>query len=513
MGTQTLQLAVEMVCRRWAVALQAGLFTFSIIALASLALPPTYQSVAKVLVESNRAQLLVSPGLQQDSANQPSSLTSPVTEQDLNSEIELLSSPLLIRDALQDVPEQRRGGLLVSAVARLRALWALPAMGYEAMHGVPAMTPREQWAKRIERDLSASVIKRSNVIEIAFRAHDPGWSAQFLGRLLSRYLDLHARISHDTQAEKFFETQRRLLEERLNRAQQSLRSAQMQTGITAVDAQQQALITQLYAAEADYRKTTASLDAAAERVSAIQAQMVKTPQRRAKESRVVQNLALQQLKPQVLQLEAERAELLSRYQPTSARIREIDAKLQAARAVLERENHREVQESTTDVNPTWESLDSDLADARSELATLKATQAVQARQVESLRQQLKSLASEGLEIERLQLEVDSDRQAFMSYVRKGEEARAADALNRSRILNVTIVQEPLRPLEPVFPRLGLNLFAGFLAAIVFAAGAAWWAETRDPRICSLAAISQTTGLHALAVLNDRRTRDEPAGAI
>jgi uncharacterized protein involved in exopolysaccharide biosynthesis len=505
MGTQTLELWIEMVCRRWAVALQAGLFTFGIVALGSLALPPTYQSVAKVLVESNRAQLLVSPGLQQDSPNQPSALTSPVTEQDLNSEVELLSSPLLVQGALEGVPGRRRGGLLVTAVDYLRSLWALPGAGYDALHGIPAMTPREEWANKIERDLSTSVIKRSNVIEIAFRAHDPNWSAEFLDRLLSRYLELHARISHDTQAEKFFQAQRRLLEQRLDRAQQSLRSAQLQTGITEVGAQQQALITQLYAAEADYRKTTASLDAAAERVAAIQAQMAKTPQRRAKESKVVQNLALQQLKPQVLQLEAERAELLSRYQPTSARIREIDAKLQAARAIVERENHREVQESTTDVNPTWESLDSDLADARSEVATLRATQATQARQVESLHQQLKSLASDGLEIERLQLQVDSDKQAFMSYVRKGEEARAADALNRSRILNVTVVQEPVKPLEPVFPRLGLNLLAGFLAAMVLAAGAAWWAETRDPRICSIAAIAQTTGLSTLAVLSDRRS--------
>ena len=141
---------------------------------------------------------------------------------------------------------------------------------------------------------------------------------------------------------------------------------------------------------------------------------------------------MQQLKPQVLQLEAERAELLSRYQPTSARIREIDAKLGAAHQILQHENHREVEESTTDINPTWATLDSDLADARSEAASLKATQVTQAKQAVALDQQLKSLASDGIEIERLQLQVDSDKQAFLSYVRKGEEARAADALTAAR---------------------------------------------------------------------------------
>ncbi len=503
MTTQTPEVWIEMLCRRWVAALKAGGAVFGIVALGSLLLPPTYRSVAKVLVESNRAQLLVSPGLQQDSPSQPSALTSPVTEQDLNSEVELLSSPLLIQRALDGLAQPARGGGASAALDYVQGLLQLPGAGYDALHGVPASTARDQWAARIERHLSVSVIKRSNVIEVSFSAHDPRWSAEFLDRLLSQYLELHARISHDNQAEKFFQEQRRVLEARLGQAQQQLRSAQLQTGITEVSAQRQALITQLYNAEADYRKTNAALDAARSLAANLQAQLARTPQRVAKESRVVQNLALQQIKPQVLQLEAERAELLSRYQPTSARIREIDAKLAAARLILERENHREVQESTTDVNPTWTSLDSNLAGARSDAASLAATQDAQARQIAALREQLKSLASDGMEIDRLQLAVESDKQAFLSYVRKDEEARAAEALNRSRILNVTVVENPVSPLEPVFPKLALNLSAGLLIALVFAAGAAWWEETRDPRICSAAAIAQATGLPTLAVLEDR----------
>jgi len=503
MTTQMLEYWVEMLCRRWVVALQAGLLAFAIVALGTVLLPPTYQSTAKVLVESNRAQLLVSPGLQQDSPSQPSASISPVSEQDLNSEVELLSSPYLIRQSLEGVPEQTRSGLVATGVEYLQSLWALPGAGYGAIHGVPNMTPREQWANKIESNLFTSVIKRSNVIQIDFRSHHPQWSADFLNRLLGRYLELHARISNNPQAEKFFEAQRHLLESRLNGAEEKLRGAQLQTGISEVSVQQQALINQLYAAEADYRKTTASLDAANELIASTQSQLARTPQRQAKESKVVQNMALQQIKPQVLQLEAERAELLSRYQPTSARIREIDAKLGAARLILQRENHNEVQESTTDINPTWAALDSDLADARSNAASLKAAQATQATQVVALNQQLKNLSSDGIEIERLQLQVDSDKQAFLSYVRKGEEARAADALNRSRILNVTVVEDPVMPLEPVSPKLLLNLLAGFLLGLGFAVGAAYWAETSDPHICSAADISHLTGLATVAILDDR----------
>lgn len=503
MQAQNMEFWVEMLFRRQAVALKVGLIAFAIVALGSILFPPSYQAAAKILVASQRAQLLVSPGLQQDSPNQPSAMTSPVSEQDLNSEVELLSSSYLVRQALNGVPEHKRSGVAAAAASLLQALWALPNAGYAALHQMPEMTPREQWAAAVEKNLSTSVIKRSNVIEVEFRSHDPQWSSAFLQRLLSRYLELHARISHDPQAEKFFEAQRQLLRERLNRSEELLRAAQLQTGISQVAEQQQALITQLYAAEADYRKTTAQLGAALGLAANLQAQLARTPQRLAKESKVVQNLALQQLKPQVLQMEAERAELLSRYQPTSARITEIDAKLAAARKILDRENHREVQETTTDVNPTWASLDSDLAEARSDAASLKATQAAQAGQVAALRDQLKNLASDGVEISRLQLAVDSDKQAFLSYVRKGEEARAASALNRSQILNVTVVEDPVTPLAPVSPKLPVNLLAGLMLAMVLAVGAAHWAETHDPRICSVAAIAAAGGLPAVAVINDR----------
>lgn len=503
MGTRTVEFWAEMLCRRWTVALQIGLTAFGLVALGSLVLPPMYESTAKLLVQSNRAQLLVSPGLQEDSPNQPSAMTNPVTEEDLNSETELLNSSYLIRQALTGGSRQPPDGLAARALDVMQSLWSLPVRGYDVLHNVAPPTPTDLLAAKIERRLRVSVIKRSNVIEVAFGSHDPGWSYDFLKRLLNRYLELHARISHDPAAEKFFEIQRLLLEMRLDRSQEKLRSAQMQTGITEVSAQEQALITELYAAQADYHKTSAELDAAKQRVASIEAQMARTPQRIAKESKVVQNMALQQLKPQVLQMEAERAELLSRYQPTSERIIEIDAKLAAARKILDRENHLEVQETTTDVNTTWSSLDADLANARNEVAALAATQTTEAKQIDALKQQLNNLASDGLRIDRLQLTVDSDRQALLAYVRKGEEARAADALNRSRILNITVVEGPAKPVQPVFPKMPINLAVGLILGIALGICGAHWAETHDPRICSVAAIADLTGLPTVAVVKDR----------
>jgi uncharacterized protein involved in exopolysaccharide biosynthesis len=113
------------------------------------------------------------------------------------------------------------------------------------------------------------------------------------------------------------------------------------------------------------------------------------------------------------------------------------------------------------------------------------------------------MTSDGVTIERLERQVESDKEAYLSYVRKGEEARAAEALNQSQILNVSVVQAPTMPLEPVSPRIMLNLITGLLFAMILAAAVAHWAEEYDPRICSTTSIFKDTGLSTVAILDDR----------
>ena len=175
----------------------------------------------------------------------------------------------------------------------------------------------------------------------------------------------------------------------------------------------------------------------------------------------------------------------------------------AGHDILSREKQSNVQETTTDVNPTWQALDGELAKLRAEAASFKAAQTTEAAQVAALRDQLKMMTTDGVTIERLERQVESDKEAYLSYVRKGEEARAAEALNQSQILNVSVVQALTIPLEPVSPRIMLNLITGLLFAMILAAAVAHWAEEYDPRICSTASIFKDTGLGTVAILDDR----------
>ncbi|HVB55178.1 MAG TPA: hypothetical protein VNE63_01930 [Candidatus Acidoferrales bacterium] len=494
---------IETIFRRRRLAFSVGLLVFGVIALGSLLWAPTYESVAEILVQSNRVQLLVSPGLKEDAANQ-STQTVPVMEQDLNSEVELLTSPSLIQQALAGLGASRpRRGVI--AGARGLAAWtlSLPTEVYLALHGGPDANSNQEEIQKISNHLSATVIKRSNIIEVEIRSHDALWARAFLAQLMTAYLALHGRLSQNPQAEAFFQEQRDLLSQRLEQSEKALRAAQLQTGISQFSEQQQALINQLSTAEANYRSSGVLLDSRMQQIVSEEAALKQTPQHQIKESKTVQNIALQQLKPQMLLLETQRAELLTRYQPGSSRIREIDAKLKAGHDLLTRETQRDVQEVTTDINPLWQTLDGEVTKARAEAAAYKAAQTTQAAQVAGLRDQLRTMTSDGITIETLKRQVDSDKEAYLSYVRKGEEARAAEALNQSRIFNVSVVQAPTTPIAQVSPRIELNLTAGLMLGLILAVAVAKWLEEYDSKVCSTAAILKDTGLSTVAILDDR----------
>jgi len=93
------------------------------------------------------------------------------------------------------------------AVAAVKAAISSAARGLPRAAQHSALSPRDAWAIDVERNLDASVIKRSNIIEVEFRSHDRAWTKDFLDRLMARYLEFHASLSHDPQAEKFYEQQ------------------------------------------------------------------------------------------------------------------------------------------------------------------------------------------------------------------------------------------------------------------------------------------------------------------
>ncbi len=493
---------IDLAIRRQTIFLQAAGVVLGLVILGTLLWPPVYQSTAEILVQDSRAQLLVSPDIQGNTPEKSAVVVNQVNEEDLNSERELITSPFLIKEAIANVQVPSKGGLGEMMINTASMTLSLPAIGYRALHGLPEPTSEDTWAAKLSAHLKTDVIKRSDIIQIGFTSHDAGWSQQFLSRLLNQYLAFHAHISNDPQAERFFNEQAKVLETRLRGSEENLRQFQVQNGVTDIGDQTHSLIERVSQLKLQRDQDGAQLASEQQQVGFLTGIVQQTPEHISKETHSVQNMALQQLKPQVMQMKAERAELLSRYQPNSQRIREIDAKLGAAQRILDQEDHLEVQESSTDLNPIWVTVKTDLEQAKAQSSALAAEQTTLNNEITQGEQQLIQMVNVGVELDRLERKVDTDKEAYMAYVRKAEEARAAQGLNASKILNVSIAQEPMLPSEPKFPVVWLNLVAGIFLALCAGMAAAYWEENQDPRVYSPQSVTELTGLATVAVISD-----------
>jgi polysaccharide biosynthesis protein PslE len=165
-----------------------------------------------------------------------------------------------------------------------------------------------------------------------------------------------------------------LLRAKLDGSEDQLRQFEVQNGVTDLAAQKQALVNRLSELEIQNNRTAAESVSSRERIAELSTQLRRISERIGKEVRSVQNAALQQLKPQLMQLKPERADLLSRYQPTSQCIQQINARLAAAQRILDAKNHLEVQEKSSDINPVSVSLETNLEQAKTSTAASEAIQ-------------------------------------------------------------------------------------------------------------------------------------------
>ena len=504
MKTLSITYFLEVFFRRKKTFVEVAAIVLGIAILGTALWPASYRSTAEILVQDNRAELLVSPNIQSGMTKDTTVIANPVSQEDLNSELELLTSLQLIRAAVKDMPaDEGNNGLGPFIVKAMTTILSIPQNAYNALQSAAPLTARDRWLLKIQRNLDPEVIKRSNVIEITYRAHDPRWSKEFLSRLLNQYLEYHARISHDPEAEIFFRRQAQQLAGQLHASEESLRAFQLQSGITSLPDQNQALVDQLSELQLDYEKAGVQLASANRQVSSLESMLKTNPERIEKETKSVQNIALAQLKPQVMQLKAERAQLLSRYQPDSLMIRQIDAKVAEAQKIIDHEDQLEVNESSTDLNPVWVTIDTNLATARTSAETIEAGQKDLATRIAQIQERITKMVNIGVELGRLQRQVQTDSDAYLTYTRKSEEARVAQGLNTSKILNVSVSQPPEVPLRPALPIVWLNLLVGFVLAIGLGMGAAYREELGDPRIYSATAVAEVSGLTTVARLSEQ----------
>ena len=401
--------------------------------------PPVYESQAKLLV---RYVLDRSAVDSIDAANAASSRTMDAGV--IGAEIEILTSWDLAVQVAQAIGPKR---LLLRAGG--------PATEGEAAHSVSS-------------GLKVISNPGSSIIFVSYTNRDPEIATLVLEELISRYFVKHLEVHRSAGAFDFVTQQIDQVRTRLNQTEDALKPLRDKTGIVSLKESRASLSSdvakieeQLHAAEAELAEQHARVNqmvegaqpSASPKAVAASSRPSAGPVRSSRYRRFPEE-NIQQYQTLILRLEKlhkTEADLLSKYTPRSQRVK-INQKqikeVEDQRLDLERK-FPDISVKAATIGATTGASQGQHLDIMSERARVAGIEA----KIESLRSQLrdiqgrmKQLAELGPQIEELERKRDLEEANYKYFAATLEKARVDEALDPSKMPNISAVQRPSPPI-------------------------------------------------------------------
>jgi uncharacterized protein involved in exopolysaccharide biosynthesis len=416
--------------------------------LGAFLLPPRYEANTKILVKHERLDPLVSA----DAFSSLPHNLSGVSETEMNSEVELIRSRELLEKVVTTC------GLLEAPTR----FWPFPSAGSADPKGILATANA---VRKMQNAMKVEALPKTNLISITYYAASPEQAAQVLSTLVNLYMEKHMAVHQPAGTFEFFQSQTKQYEQGLAQAESRLVEFRQKQGVVSPEQEKMATLQKLADFRAQLTQTQAAIAEIEQRRRALEAQAGTLPSRMTTEMRVSDNPQLMgQLKVTLLNLELKRTELLQKFEPNYRLVQEVDTQLKQTRAAIQAAEKSQLREETTNRNPTYEWVDSELARARSELAAQQARAEALQRTLRSYGEQASKLDQKAAVEQDLLRDKKAQEDNYLLYQRKQEEARISNALDRSRIVNVKVADAAAVPALPSRSR-GFILLAGLLAAI------------------------------------------------
>jgi uncharacterized protein involved in exopolysaccharide biosynthesis len=458
--------------------------------LVGILMPTSYQAHTKILIKRERVDPVISPG-----QSAPVMVKDEVTEEELNSEVELLESDEVLRQVAVASGLNRRTSLLGRLIGR------------EDEAGKIAKA-----AQRLRGGLVVEPMKKTNLINITYSSSNPQQAALVLKNLNEAYIRKHAEVNRPQGQFKFFDQEAERYKKELADAEHQLgQFAAEQGGVAPLLARDQTL-TRLTEFSATLQSTRAEMSGTEQKIRTLETQSGAVPSRITTQSKSADDAqVLQQLKTMLMNLELKRTELLTKYQPTYPLVAEVDKQIADTHASIEREEAKPLREETTDQNPTYAYVSTELAKAKADYSGLQARAVAMEGIIGMYKAQATQLEQKGIQEQDLQRVIKTDEENYLLYQRKREEARMSDMLDQTHILNVAVAEAPAVPVLPAGSRL-VFVVLGLVLGAVMSVGLALALDYLDPSFRTPSEVLTELNIPVLAAVPHRYSSDYAPGS-
>src|SRR5262249_34170254 len=273
----------------------------------------------------------------------------------------------------------------------------------------------------------------------------------------------HMAIHRNRETSRFFTEQAAYYQNELKRAEQALESFVQHNQSSLLPMQKEAALKRGNDIEAAVEDTNSQVRDAEERATELRKQLRALPSVLNTQNRSARNDPLiQNLKSSLLQLQNKRTELLTKYEPGYRLVREVDQQIADTTQAINREMNPEVVDRVDALNPVRQTIEAELFHTESLIAGLRARQRVVAGDHRRYRSKQQVLALLTARDEDLHRRVKIAEENYLLYQKRQEESRIAEALDRQKFLNVSVVQ---RAMPAALPDDRHRLFIGLLGVL------------------------------------------------
>jgi uncharacterized protein involved in exopolysaccharide biosynthesis len=362
--TGSLRQVVEAAFRHRRLWLLIAVMVFSASVAYTLLRPRQYRSEMDILVQNTRADEQITPSR----VNGMITING-VTEEQINSEIQILQSTSL-------------GNVVVDPQWNNRPTGSLTRDQYRA---------HDKAVNNFAKHLSVDLVRKSNVIHVTYAASDPKAANDALNRLLTAFLAKQREIAQPPGTAKFFADEAERYKNELDQAQQQLAQYQQDHQIVSLGDTEQNNDREINDAETDLRNTDAQISELTQQLGTETRQLKSIPTRQTTQQRIIPNdYSVERLNTMLAELENQRTSLLTKFTPEDRLVQEIDKKIADTKTALASAKQMTSQETSSDVNPVWQTVTGSIIQSESQRQALRAKENSLKQQIASLSRLLKN---------------------------------------------------------------------------------------------------------------------------
>jgi polysaccharide biosynthesis transport protein len=443
------------------------LFTIVVVAaivagIGSFLMPGIYKAEVRLLMQSSRASFPMNTSLTGQVLIPPEI----IQKDDVATEVQIFTSPVMLEKLVDELGVER-------VLAGMRSRWDVLA-AFQSRFGRSASPEdlRYQAVQELRSALNVEGVRQTHVFIATLDSPDPNFAAEALNALVDIYLDHQLIIRKGKSSREFFDEQTSEMRLDLSETELRLQTFKDKWNIVSIEDQKRHLLQQATHTEAALRETQVAVAEADVRIANLKERLAGQQEAIPLTNVSERNPLHDQLKNRLMLMELE----YSQYVPDSPAAGDLKREMAAIRAQLQAESVKVTGAATSGVNQTYQDLKKTLVMEEGRRESLRPRLAELGKQVKAYRDSLNTLDQRELGLQGLMREVKVKQEALDLYLKKEEESRLNDKLDRKGVSNVTPIEYAAVPQKPTRPRKLLNLLIGLFMGLIGGVGVSYVAE-------------------------------------